>query len=158
MFRWLLKRLFRIPEPAGPPQLLRALTVAEATINQDVVVVQDDAWCITCGEEDRTIRLFEVPLPDAEQCILTYRAKLKTEGVGGRAYLEGWCRLPGQGEFFSRGLNHTVSGTNDWASYETPFFLKRGQKADLFKLNIVVEGGGRIWIKGVEVLKTPLKD
>ena len=34
-----------------------------------------------------------------------------------------WCRLPGRGEFFSKGLHNKVQGTTDWASYEIPFFL-----------------------------------
>ena len=89
--------------------------------------------------------------------MLTYRAKLKTQNFSGRAYLEMWCRLPGRGEFFSKGLQHPVTGTNDWASYETPFYLKKGQKPDLIKLNIVVEGKGELWMKEVELLQTPLK-
>jgi hypothetical protein len=49
-----------------------------------------------------------------------------------------------------------VSGTTDWASYEVAFLLKKGQKPDLIKLNLVVEGKGQIWLKAVELLKTPL--
>jgi len=92
-----------------------------------------------------------------EECMLTYRAQLKTKDVQGKAYLEMWCRLPGQGEFFSKGLHNAVKGTNDWASYEIPFYLKRGQKPDLVKLNLVIEGSGTIWIKDVQLLQTPLK-
>jgi hypothetical protein len=44
-----------------------------------------------------------------------------------------------------------ITGTNDWASYETPFFLKKGEKADLLKLNLSLQGKGRVWIKEVEV-------
>jgi hypothetical protein len=49
-----------------------------------------------------------------------------------------------------------VSGTVDWARYETPFYLKRDQKPDLIKLNVVVEGPGTVWLRNVELLKTPL--
>ncbi len=65
-----------------------------------------------------------------------------------------WCRLPGRGEFFSRGLNQTLKGTTDWASYEIPFRLKKGERPDLIKLNLAVEGRGKVWIKDVELLKT----
>ena len=87
---------------------------------------------------------------------MTYRAELKAEGLQGRGYLEMWCRLPGRREFFSKGHKQAVSGTVDWARYEIPFYLKRGQKPDLIKLNVVVEGQGTLWVRNVELLKTPL--
>jgi len=49
-----------------------------------------------------------------------------------------------------------VTGSNDWATYETPFFLKKGEKPDLIKLNLVVKGSGKIWVKDVELLQGPL--
>ena len=49
-----------------------------------------------------------------------------------------------------------MSGTVDWARYETPFYLKRDQRPDLIKLNVVVEGQGTVWLRNVELLKTPL--
>jgi len=103
------------------------------------------------------MRLFEIQNPDAEQCLVTYRATMKTEGLAGRAFLEMWCRVPGRGEFFSRGLNQAITGTTDWASYEIPFYLKKGQRPDLIKLNLVIEGRGKVSMKDVELLKTPLE-
>ncbi len=150
-----LKSLFKPPKPAGSPLPLKSFTTADRTIDQDVTA-EEDGWYLG-SREDRTIRLFEVQSPDVEQCMLTYRAKLKTQNFSGRAYLEMWCRLPGRGEFFSKGLQHPVTGTNDWASYETPFYLKKGQKPDLIKLNLVVEGKGELWTKEVELLQTSLK-
>jgi hypothetical protein len=88
--------------------------------------------------------------------MVIYRAKLKTENLTGETYLEMWCRFPGKGEFFSRDMEHTVTGSNGWASYETPFFLKKGEKPDLIKLNLVVKGAGKVWVKDVELLKGPL--
>jgi hypothetical protein len=67
-----------------------------------------------------------------------------------------WCRFPGKGEFFSRDLAHALTGSNDWASFETPFFLKKGEQPDLIKLNLVVKGTGKVWIKDIEVLKGQL--
>ncbi|PYJ02904.1 MAG: hypothetical protein DME25_14580, partial [Verrucomicrobia bacterium] len=55
-----------------------------------------------------------------------------------------------------RALDNTVTGSNDWASYETPFFLKKGEKPDLIKLNLVLKGPGKVWVKDVELLKGPL--
>jgi hypothetical protein len=86
--------------------------------------------------------------------MLSYRASLKTLDAEG-AYLEMWCRLPGKGEFFSKGLNQTIKGTRDWSSFEIPFMLKQGQQADLVKLNLAFSGGGTVWIRDVELLQTP---
>jgi hypothetical protein len=91
-----------------------------------------------------------------EQCLLSYRAELKTDGLNGRAFLEMWCRFPGRGEFFSKGLQQAASGTANWARYEIPFYLKARQKPDLIKLNVAVEGTGVVWIKNIELLITPL--
>jgi len=67
-----------------------------------------------------------------------------------------WCRLPGRGEFFSKGQQQAVSSTTDWAAYEIPFYLRKNQRPDLIKLNIAVEGTGTVWLRNVEILKTPL--
>lgn len=155
MLQW-LKALFEAPKPAGPPQTLRTFTTSDPTISRDAIVARQDAWHVDSHQE-QTIRLFEVANPNVEQCMLTYRAQLKTENMQGRAYLEMWCRLPGRGEFFSKGLHQAAKGTNDWSSHEIPFYLKRGQKPDLLKLNLVVEGKGKVWIREVELLSTPLK-
>jgi hypothetical protein len=67
-----------------------------------------------------------------------------------------WCRLPGRGEFFSKGLQQAVSGTANWSHYEIPFYLKKGQKPDLIKLNLAVEGAGTVWLRNIELLRTRL--
>jgi hypothetical protein len=126
------------------------------TITQDGVTTTQDGWCIE-SHGKRTVRLFEVPVRGIEQCILTYRAQMETADVQGGVYLEMWCRLPGRGEFFSRGFHHKVKGTTGWASYETPFYLKKGECPDLIKLNLVFEGSGVVSMKDVKLLKTPLK-
>jgi hypothetical protein len=155
MLNWLKSR-FAAPKSAGPPQLLRAFASDQPTITQSGIRVENGAWQIDTGAEEQTIQLFEVENPAVEQCLLTYRAELKAEGLQGRGFLEMWCRMPGRGEFFSKGYEQALSGTVDWARYEIPFYLKEGQIPDLIKLNIVVWGPGRVWLRNVELLKTPL--
>jgi hypothetical protein len=155
MVNW-LKSLFAGPKPAGPPQVLRAFAPEQPTITQSGIHVEHGAWQIDAGAEEETVRLFEVEYPGVEQCLLTYRADLKAEDLQGRAFLEMWCRLPGRGEFFSKGYEQALSGTVEWDCYEIPFYLKRVQKPDLIKLNVVVEGPGTLWLRNVELLKTPL--
>ena len=135
-------------------QTLKTFTTTDLTISKDVAV-RGDVW-FADSKKAQTIRLFEVPDPQVEDCVVTYRARLKSEGLKEPAYLEMWCRVSGRGEFFSRGLDNPLTGSNDWASYEIPFFLKKGEKPDLIKLNIVLKGPGKIWIKDIKLLKSPL--
>jgi hypothetical protein len=117
--------------------------------------VTPDGWLIEAREK-QTVRLFEWPDPGVESCVITYRAKIRCENLKGRAYLEMWCRVPGRGEFFSKGFQQTLTGTSAWGSFEIPFFLKKGQRPDLIKLNLAVDGTGKVWMKEIEVLQTPL--
>ena len=154
MLEW-FKSLFGLPQPSGPQESLRQFRSTEPTTSKGDLAVEGDGWVVNV-KDPQTVRLFEVGGLELEQCLLTYRAHMKTEALSGRAFLEMWCRFPGRGEFFSKGIHQAVSGTTDWASYEVPFLLKKGQKPDLIKLNLVVEGQGRVWLKAVELLRTPL--
>lgn len=102
------------------------------------------------------VRLFEINNIDIENTRLTYQAKLKTEGMDGRVYIEMWCGFTGKGEFFSRSLQSPLTGTTDWTTVETPFFLEKGQNPDLVRLNLVVDGKGTAWIDDIRLLKGPL--
>ena len=108
-------------------------------------------------EEPVVVRLFEVGDLDIENARLIYRARIRTEDVNGQVYLEMWCHLPGIGEAFSRGLQSPLSGTTNWVTEETPFFLKKGEKPDNVKLNLVVNGKGTVWIDDICLLKGPLR-
>src|SRR5215468_7845186 len=141
--------------PGPKTETIKRFEPEAATISKELVRSDDKAWAATT-DKAVTLRLFEIADPNVDDCMVIYRAKLKSEGLTEPAYLEMWCRLPGRGEFFSRGLQNTIQGTTDWSSFETPFFLKKGEKPDLIKLNVAMKGGGKIWIKDVEVLKTPL--
>ena len=156
MLNW-LKSLFKVPEPAGPALPIRQFGPSDKPITTDGVSADSPGWRIESGGPG-TIRLFEVPDPGIENSLVTYRAQMKTENLQGGAYLEMWCRFPGRGEFFSKGFHHRVKGTNDWASYEIPFYLKKGQRPDLIKLNVVLEGSGTVWLRAVELLKTAFKN
>jgi hypothetical protein len=103
------------------------------------------------------VRLFETGDIDIENIRLIYQAKVRTEGIEGRVYLEMWCHFPGKGEFFSRGLQSALTGTMDWNSQETPFFLKKGENPDNIKLNLVIDGKGKVWIDDIRFLKGPLQ-
>lgn len=155
MQNWLAS-ILKVPRPSGPPKTLRTFQPTDATITRASAPSEPGAWRFELAEP-QSVRLFEVENPGVEQCMIAYRAKLRGEGLTGRAFLEMWCRFPGRGEFFSKGLSHAIKGTTEWARCETPFYLKKGQAPDLIMLNVAVEGKGTLWIKGVELLATPLQ-
>jgi hypothetical protein len=102
------------------------------------------------------VPLIEVTDVSIENAILIYQASLQSEKLDGKAFLEMWIRLPGKGEFFSRGLDRPITGTMSWMTVATPFFLQAGQKPDLIRLNLVVQGKGRVWIDDVHLMRAPL--
>jgi len=103
-----------------------------------------------------TVRLFETGDLDIEDARLIYRARVRTEAVEGEVLLEMFCSFPGRGEFFSRGMER-LSGTVEWVTVSTPFFLKQGENPDNVKLNLVFTGKGTAWIDDIQVLEAPLK-
>ena len=107
--------------------------------------------------EPAVVRLFEVGDINVENARLIYQAKVRTEGIDGKVYLEMWCNLPGKGEFFSRGLQTPLTGTTNWTTEETPFFLKKGENPDNVKLNLIIDGKGTAWIDDIRLMKGPLQ-
>jgi hypothetical protein len=107
--------------------------------------------------EPTVVRLFETGDIDVENARLIYQAKVRTEGIDGKVYLEMWCNFPGKGEFFSRGLQTPLTGTTNWTTEETPFFLQKGENPDNVKLNLVIDGKGTAWIDDIRLMKGPLQ-
>ncbi len=103
-----------------------------------------------------TFRLYETGDIDIENARLIYQARIRTEGVEGQVYLEMWCHFAGKGEFFSRALHAPVTGTVEWTSQETPFFLRKGENPDNVKLNLVVNGKGTAWIDDIRLVRGSL--
>ena len=104
-----------------------------------------------------TVHLYEAGDLDVENARLIYRAKLRTENVDEKVYLEMWCHFPQAGDFFSRGLAAALSGSNSWVTVETPFFLKAGENPDQIKLNLVFEGAGTVWIDDIHLIRGPVQ-
>ncbi|MDH7515467.1 MAG: hypothetical protein QHI48_06320 [Bacteroidota bacterium] len=105
--------------------------------------------------EPTTVRLYETGDIDVENTRVTYRAKVRTEGLEGKAYLEMWCCFPAKGEYFSRDLISPLSGTREWSQEETEFFLREGENPNNVKLNIVVDGKGTVWVDDIHLVKDP---
>ena len=104
------------------------------------------------ASEETVFRLLNTGPLNLDHIILIYSAKLRTEQLEGRAYLEMWCEFPGKGEFFSRGIEQPVTGTTEWTAVQTPFRLEAGQRPANVKLNLVIEGAGTVWIDDIQLL------
>ncbi len=102
------------------------------------------------------VHLYETGDIDVENARLIYQAKVKTRDVNGNVYLEMWCRFKNNGEFFSRGFESSLTGTADWTTLQTPFYLRKGENPDNVKLNIVIDGDGIVWVDDLKLLKVPL--
>lgn len=107
------------------------------------------------ADKPTTFRLFEFGNIDIDNAKLFYKAKMRSKDVDGKAYLEMWCHFPDKGQYFSRGLANPLTGTTEWTSEETPFLLKKGQKPDNIKLNVVIDGKGTVWIDDIQVIAAP---
>ena len=152
--------LFSAIEASAAESVIKSFNCdsTNGVISRDGVSVESDlgksALKLSCPEgKSVTFRLFEIDGLNVDNARLLYQAKIKSENVGGKAYLEMWCRVKGKGEFFSRGMDQTLHGTNNWTSQEIPFVLKKGQHADLVKLNVVIEGGGTVTIDDAQLVK-----
>ena len=132
--------------------------ITQSGVQIDNVISKDGKGTLKIGAAEPTvIRLFETGDIDIQDARLIYQAKVRTEGVQGQVFLEMWCHFPGKGEFFSRGLQSPVSGTTEWTSVETPFFLQKGENPDNVKLNLVINGTGTVWIDDIHLIKGPLQ-
>ena len=99
--------------------------------------------------------LGEVKNLNIENAKLVYKAKVKAD-LNGTAYLEMWCHVGG-GQYFSKGMNSTAGGKEDWKQIEALFFLQAGQKAEKVTLNLVINGTGTVWADDIVLSKEPLK-
>jgi hypothetical protein len=61
-------------------------------------------------------------------------------------------------EDFARALQAPLSGSTEWTSQETLFFLKKGDNPDNVKLNVVIDGTGTVWVDDVRLIKGPLNN
>ena len=132
--------------------------ITQSGVQLDKEISSDGNGSLRITATEPTVaRLFELGDIDVENARLIYHAKVRTEGAEGQVYLEMWCHFPGKGEFFSRGLQTPLTGTTNWTSEETPFFLKKGENPDNVKLNLVINGKGTAWIDDIRLLKAPLR-
>lgn len=84
---------------------------------------------------------------------LVYQAQVRARDLKGNAFLEMWCFFGSDGPYFSRGLNSYITGTTDWTTLTTPFFLQPGQTPTRITLNLYVNGSGTLWVDDIRLIK-----
>jgi hypothetical protein len=142
---------------AYPLDSLEGVLTQDAELDTHISADGNGSLRIQTDSPGKTVyRLFETGPIGKEDRMLIYSAKLRTEKLNGKAYLEMWCDFSGKGEFFSRGLQNPVTGTTDWTNVQTPFRLETGQMPANVKLNLVIEGAGTVWIDDIKLLLSPL--
>ena len=147
--------------------LINSFGVGFKPITRDGLAEDDGAWKIDATRA-RFVRLYEVQ-PPVEECLIYYRAKIKSSNLHGKAYLEMWARMPQGGEYYSKGLTTAVIGTTEWVSADIPFVLQKDERPDLFKLGLRIEPNApgdqgaapsdlpaTVWIKDIEIWQSPL--
>ncbi|RJP34189.1 MAG: hypothetical protein C4527_02775 [Candidatus Omnitrophota bacterium] len=105
------------------------------------------------GNQALSIPLYTIPLKDIDNCTLLYNAEIRAESVSSKAYIEMLCLFEGGKEYFSRALDNALTGTGDWRSVKTPFFLKEGEQPSAARLGIRMEGPGTVWIRNLQLLQ-----
>jgi hypothetical protein len=106
-------------------------------------------------EQPTTVQLYEVPSPKAENSDIFYKAKLKAKDFGGDAYLQMIIHYPSGGEVTAHNYEKAIGGTTDWTAMETKANIRKGQKPDVVRLNLILNGGGTVWVDDVHLFKVP---
>jgi hypothetical protein len=108
------------------------------------------------ASEKRAVRLLELENPELEDVLITCTAQAKCIGIWGRAYLELFCSVPGEGDFTARDWDHAVHATQDWTPVRVEYRLEDGQRPDRLRLSLVINSAGSVWLDDIRITATPL--
>ena len=106
-------------------------------------------------EQPTTVQLYEVPSPKAENADIIYQAKLKAKDFGGDAYLQMLIHYPSGGEITAQNYEKAIGGTTEWVAMEVKANIRKGQKPEVVRLNLILNGGGTVWVDDVHLRKVP---
>jgi hypothetical protein len=101
------------------------------------------------------IVLYVVEQIDAQNAILSYQARVKTQGAKGRVFIELRVNVPEKGTFQSLAEQYALTGDSDWVMQEANFWLGPGEVPSRLYLMINIEDAAVVWVDDIHVLKTP---
>lgn len=164
----ILSALVPPPQRAGPERVLRRFSpdldvpVAGAishTGNTSGVTEIERGWRLSTNQP-RVFTLFRVPGGELAGGMLTFRAEIRSHDADTNGYLELWCRVPGDGQYFAKDSRNATKGERRWRRYEVPFLVPSGKRLDEITLNLTCDGPGVVEIRNVEfvwsVIMNPL--
>lgn len=113
--------------------------------------------------EPKTIELIELDEENLKNKRLTYKAQMRSEDLvasgdmRGIAYIELVARFPDGETLISRGPRVPIKGTTDWRPVDTVLYVDKGHTPESVKMNLIVEGKGKVWIDAVKLESIPLR-
>ncbi len=150
-------------------ELIFSISNVEEIITQSGVEIDRDISSDGNGsllintKEPITVELLEVDDKDFGNQRLTYKAQMRsenlqaTEEMRGISYLELIAKFPDGQKLISRGPRVPLSGTTEWRPVETILYLDKGNSPERVKLNLIVEGEGKVWVDSVILEAIPLR-
>ncbi len=109
------------------------------------------------SERPRTVRLYEIRNPrDLEGRLIVLTAQLKSVGVHGRVFPELWINAPGRNEVQARNPDGVIGKTRNWTPVRIEYRCEKGERPDLLRVNLVLDGNGRAWIDDIRITSEPL--
>lgn len=97
--------------------------------------------------------LFEVPLTAIEDCVLEYRAEIRSQDLHGTACIEMLCEFAPGEQYFSRALDSYARGTTEFRACATLFSLQAGQRPQKVWLGVYAEGSGTVFLRNLSLWK-----
>jgi len=114
-------------------------------------------------KEPITAELFELDGIDFGNKRLTYKAQIRSDDLVGAqemrgiSYIELIAQFSNGEELISRGPRVPISGTTEWRPAETVLYIDKGDTPERVKLNLIVEGEGKVWLDSVVLEAIPLR-
>jgi len=91
-----------------------------------------------------------------EQSVLTYQARVRTQGMTGPVRIEMRVRFPEQDTFQSLSEAPGLEGTQEWVKQETYFRVAADEAPDAVFLMLEIKGKGQVWLDDVRLVQTRL--
>lgn len=147
MFSWLRSAFF--PEAIGVPRLHTAFRPSDRPLPRDCARSPKAGWELrTRGRE--SIQLYSVARPEIEDCLVTFRAEVRTAHLAGTACLELAGRFAVGRSFARRGYQAPRDG--DWHLCEVSHRLGPRQPLEALELSLFTTGPGTVGIRNAKVL------
>lgn len=141
-----------VPLPSVTPRFIREVRPDSGPTSKDAKWVGDELE-VTAFEAG-TVQLFQRNFERIDASTVTFRFLAKAIDLESAFYAKMWCGTSGgEGSFAHSQKLHRSS---DWVAIETQANLKEGEFADVTKLNVVFEGPGKIRMRDIELIATPI--